>query len=1044
MKLIARTMAAAGLLIPALLTAEPYDPDPSFGTNGTLPLPLFIPGPDHETDYQLEQVAQMADERIAMVGHKTVGPTGNRQTRPVIAVVGEFGESVNQGFILNSEWNPDFVPSGEHGWLNALQTLPNGELLYCGGHTSPGGIGNGDRAVVGRLRADLTPDTGFGEAGAQGWQRIALGLGDIDCHAIEQLAGGRILIGGSYVDQNLGQNEFNKGAFLAMLTSDGHLDPAFGNGGILTRFRSLGTLPTTQFAFTGLHQGHSTEPQPELRSLIAIERELGMGNALAHGLTVQGALPGFWAVQDIAVDFRRRLHSARLPSGALQIYSDDGLNSLLRRHNGGGLGYDNGVAWSLIHANPAHRQMAGGMSLDLDGQSLLAVRNYSDHDDWENLSLIRVSHSGQVVFDQVVGTGLPIPPGSTEIIDVADVLIQTNRRYLVLFNRAVNGPGGGPQRSFLRRFMGGSSAGTSWFDDLQPDGLFFDSVAAPPGQLAVSQPLTISGLSAELSVPAHVSGGEMSVNEGPWTSAPVMLQNGHRVRLRGIAPLDQNENHIVGLRAGGIRMTNSWNPLAATLTVSDFVIEASQPVLPGALCSDGPLNTHCSGSIPDGIGNLESTINLIGSCPFIESVRVGVDISHPRVGDLRLILKDPNGQIFIGGSEGFVSLMDQPASSDGGACPIADVLAGFDDQALTSVDQGCGLIPGAAGIAGILRPSQALGSLAGRFGTGNDGADGNGLWTLIVRDMVAGQSGVLNDWSLDVSCASSMPNLSDLAVAAVGGSQAIAGETFTMSFIVTNLGPATASFGRFFAQTPTELWNPTWDCTTTAGSSCSLPPTCIGGMGCPGPVVDPGLNLLSGGTATITIGGTINPSAVANTSFLIDGLAYIPLNIAGNSDPNGANNQYLLARSIEQLADLESTLLSATVIGMDRIKVEASYRNNGPSMADAFNTTLALPAGYGIATWSCTRGNVSCGLGEISPDQRSLTIGAQGSWAGGDPFLLTLEATFASPQMPGQVTLHVQHAPGSGASDPQTGNNTRVADIPVGPLEDRVFTDRFQ
>lgn len=159
------------LLYPLLAVAAlaaPQDPDPSLGSNGVLALPFFISGPPAETDYSLERVAQLADGRIAMVGYKRSGPIGSRITRPIVAVVGENGEQVNQGFIFDSEWSPAFVPAGAHGWLNALLSLPDGSLLYCGGHTGTGGLLNGDRAVVGRIRPDLSPDLGFGEVGAQG------------------------------------------------------------------------------------------------------------------------------------------------------------------------------------------------------------------------------------------------------------------------------------------------------------------------------------------------------------------------------------------------------------------------------------------------------------------------------------------------------------------------------------------------------------------------------------------------------------------------------------------------------------------------------------------------------------------------------------------------------------------------------------------------------------------------------------------------------------------------------------------------------------
>ena len=1049
-----RRLTALGLMIPACLAAAPHDPDPSFGVSGTLALPFFVSGPPGETDHQLEALAETANQRIAMVGRKIVGPIGNRQTRPLIAVVGEFGEAINQGFIFDSEWNPGFTPGSESGWLNALQTLPNGDLLYCGGHTGPGGLGNGQRAVVGRLKADLTPDTSFGEAGAQGWQRIALGLGDIDCHAIEQLSGGRILVGGSYVDQNLGQSEFNKGSFLAMLTADGQLDPSFAGNGIVIRFRGQGSLPTEQFGIVSLRQGHGFTLQPEQRPVIAIERNLADAfDARAFSVKTDGEIPFADTVFTVhGAVMTRGLKADRLPTGALQSAQSRSFSELnVRRYDSSMLGHGGSPAWLHTHDVLPMTLMVGGMALDIDGQTLTVIHTIEPgvpSGPRHRLRLRRLNNAGGLSFDSDVGSGLNIPPGTEEVLDVADAVIQTNGRYLVLFNRLLSsGAGSGPQRAYLRRFTGGSGSGASWFLDLLPAVMSFPAALGAPGNWVASEPQTVAGLSQAVSVPAQVSGGEISVNNGPWTSAPVELSNGHEVRLRGRAPLLTGDTQTVRLRTGGLRAANSWNIRADSILVSDFLVQASEPVLPGARCSAGPLNTNCSGVIPDGSGNLESTINLVGSCPFIADVRVGVDISHPRVGDLRLILKDPNGQVFIGGSVGFVTLMDQPNGAGSGPCTAADVLARFEDQAATSVQDGCAALPGGPGIAGTLRPAQSLGTLAGRFGTGNDGAAGNGLWTLIVRDLVSGQSGTLNDWSVDVSCANSVPNLSDLAVTATGGAHAVAGDSFQMSFLVTNQGPATASFGRFHSimpnQHPNNLRVPVWICSASSGSSCDLPPGCIVGLGCPGPLIDLGLTLLPGGSATISLAGTINPSATPGATLAFDGRAYIPLNIAGNADPNGANNQYLLARTIEGRSDLEAVSLTAATISANRIRVQASWRNNGPSPAGEFSSTLDLPSGYAVAGWSCSRGGASCGLGEISANQRSLTISGQ-SASTSEPFHLSLEASFSAPQPAGQVSLQLLHPPIPFISDPQAGNNTRSADIPIGPQQDQIFSDRFQ
>lgn len=1043
--------------VSAAALAAPQDPDPSLGSNGVLALPFFISGPPAETDYTLERVAQLADGRIAMVGRKRVGPVGARSVRPVIAVVGENGEPVNQGFIFDSEWNPAFAPVAAQGWLNALLTLPDGSLLYCGGHSGTGGLFNGDRAVVGRIRPDLNPDLGFGEAGAQGWMRIALGLGDIDCHSLEQLAGGRILVGGSYVDQNLGQGSYNKGSFLAMLTAQGQLDPSFGNQGVLTRLHGSSSVPGVRYLVASLRQGRGDTLDPARRPVVVIERDLGSSEARVFSVRTDGAVPiSEHSVDDALPVIGRGLGALRLPTGALQTFSSRAdLITAAVRFREGQYGFDFGLEWETFrNSSPLVHRLAG-LSLDSNGQSLAVLHStqyQTPNGGSHGIRLMLSGNDGTVLFDTPVGSGLDVPAGQQELLDPADALIQSNRRYLVLFNRSLMADGtAGPQRAYLRRFLGrtgGNPGGASWSLDLVPDSLMFPAADAAPLQTAVSASRTVSGLSVNVQVPAWVEGGELSINEGAWTSGPVELGNGHRVRLRGVAPGVDGGTRTVRLRAGGQRATNSWYPLAETLSLSEFVIAASQSLLPGTRCSDGALNGPCSGSIPDAAGALSSSINLIGSCPFIQSVRIGVDISHPRVGDLRLSLRDPNGDDF--GNAGWVRLLERAAEPGGvaGSCAAADVRARFDDQAELAASEACGTSAGAAGIAGPLQPHQALGTLLGRAGTGGGGSAGNGLWTLVVRDMASGASGTLNDWSIELDCAASLPAASDLRVSATGDSQAIAGTPFTMSFQVQNQGPARSAFARFLAEAPTlagrALVNSNWTCSASAGSACILP---AGGctLACAGPVIDPGLDLLPGGSATITVSGTVDPSAAGGSTLVIDGRAVISPNIAGNVDPDPSNNQWLLARDIVLRADLAAQSLTADVPAPGQLHVQASYANLGPSLAPEFGTELVLPQGYSIQSWSCSRGGASCGPGSLVDGGRTLRIDAQGSPGDGRVSDLQLIANFAQPQPSGLIVLRVQHAGASPAQDPSVSNNERSVQAPIGSTPGAaIFANGFE
>ena len=199
--------------------------------------------------------------------------------------------------------------------------------------------------------------------------------------------------------------------------------------------------------------------------------------------------------------------------------------------------------------------------------------------------------------------------------------------------------------------------------------------------------------------------------------------------VRGVAPATVAGNTTVDLYIGGMRGNNTWNTLGERRLIP-FLITASLPSLDGARCSSSGLNANCSAAIPDQ-GTISSTINLLngGSCNYIRNVRVGLDLSHNYLGDLRVTLKDPNGQIFIGGSEGIASLLNRPqapGNSNTGSCGENDVVAMFDDEADLPAHTSCGIPVIDPALSGERQPFTALAELSGRRTTGNNGADSNG------------------------------------------------------------------------------------------------------------------------------------------------------------------------------------------------------------------------------------------------------------------------------------------------------------------------------
>lgn len=1028
----------AAALLYAPLHAAPQDPDPSFGTGGIVQPPI---APDDSLRF--ERLALLADERIAMVGSKTTGPSNARRREPVIAVLAQDGSAVNQGFLFDRNWVPAFTPNGEDGWLNRLLTLPDGSLLYCGGHTGPGGIGNGDRAVLGRLKPDLTPDTDFGQAGTQGWRTLALGLGNIDCLALEQLPGGSILIGGSYVDQNLGQNAFNKGSFLAMFDAQGQPVGGFGSNGVVTRLRQPGATGSARYGIVALrHQAGG--------SVLALDmdRSDAVGGNQVYLVPADGSLPANAPDLLGGADFQRDFYLTSLPDGRFQVLHAEFDGATARRFEASSPSVP---VWERFFTAASLRHRPAGLSLMPTGRSLVALHRSEPaqiNGGVHSVGLRTLGDNGQVALSFETTSGLPVPPGQQEILDPADTLVQVDGRYLVLMNRELAGAANVVQRPVLRRFLGNDGGGSSWSLDLLPDALAFAPASVRPNQAATSEFVVVSGLSPDTWVPVDVSGGELQRNFGAWTTAPVLVRNDDVLRLRGIAPGSDGQSATVRLRAGGLRQSNSWNRLAGSIAQSDFVISASQPTLPGVRCNDSGLNSNCTAAIPDNsAGGLSSTINLIGACSYITGVRVGVDIAHPHVGDLQITLRDPNGQEFIGGSVGFVRLMNRPVSAPGaepGSCSGEDVLASFEQGAEFKADEACGLIPSAAAIAGSVGPTDSLSSLVGRRGTGNEGADPNGIWTLILRDRASGDVGQLNDWSIDVDCSATPPALSDLAVQVVGPPSLVAGRALDANelvFTVTNNGPERAQFGRFEATLPALLDAPFWRCIASAGSSCVLPPGGCTFNACPGPLVNPGLDLLAGGSATIEILGTPDALASEGSVLGMSGEVWIAPGIGGSRDPNGDNDRVVYARTLSHEADLVAVSIDAELKAPGSVRVDASFRNDGPSIASAIRASLGLPSGYQIQSWSCDQAFAGFTL-----SANQLVVSGIGSPGNGSPLRCSLSASFAAPQPTGNATLLLEHGAGSSASDPDGTNNFASTPLPTSPPAggDAVFANGFE
>lgn len=99
-----------------------------------------------------------------------------------------------------------------------------------------------------------------------------------------------------------------------------------------------------------------------------------------------------------------------------------------------------------------------------------------------------------------------------------------------------------------------------------------------------------------------------------------------------------------------------------------------------------------------------------------------------------------------------VTLIDRPGRPEASAfgCGEDDILAVLDDEAATPAEDRCAASPPPpAAINGSFSPTDPLSAF--------DGESGSGAWKLTVTDTAAGDTGTLNDWSLEFTCAGDMP-----------------------------------------------------------------------------------------------------------------------------------------------------------------------------------------------------------------------------------------------------------------------------------------------
>lgn len=724
--------------------AGPTDLDTSFGGSGDLLDPFVTQALVTRLDGRA--LAVSSDQLTYIVGGANGGAVLESGFVGVLNPNGSIATHFNgSGYAL--------LPNAR---FEDLVLLPDGKVLACGlSYVSQ----TEHRWLVARFNANLSLDTSL--AGV-GYVVGALAPRSV-CHGIEQLSNGRIAITGAGFS-----NVEGTPGFVAVMDSSGHLDSAFGGSGIVSlQYNSFspggadiaeganGALWTTSgWWYQGLGQrlNHLHRLDPAGASVYASYGELEYFSprpASSGRLAIDPLGQVLLAEQDAYWDgWYTELRSRFSKRDALgnQIATEFLSEFPLADVDG------NGYQFADTALLPDGRMMMLGQFTET---GVAAPR--------ARVAIQRVLASmGATDFSFHLSNGAYLyrPTGQADgVVDpfplARSVAIGRNGRITVLSRRS-----SGQDGVNVIRFMGDGINNSTL--DLDPAPMVLGAVTTATGDLAQSNLVAIDGLPANVRVPLFVLGGEYKLNSGSWQRHPTYVKYGDFVRVRGYASATPGQQHTVSLFVGGLRGKNSWDAIGNRQR-ADFVITSATAALAGERCSDNVFADGCSQPIPDDGTAITSELPidyaLAGDCNYISRVRVGLDIDHPYLGDLKITLHDPNYNPF--GGEGNVVLLDRVRNGEAGpsgSCTADGLLGNAGDDATASADAACAATGGSGKIFGWVRPSQPLSALAGRRGTDAGGTSTVGTWRLVVRDLANSDNGQLNNWSIAVECSDTAPS----------------------------------------------------------------------------------------------------------------------------------------------------------------------------------------------------------------------------------------------------------------------------------------------
>jgi subtilisin-like proprotein convertase family protein len=369
-----------------------------------------------------------------------------------------------------------------------------------------------------------------------------------------------------------------------------------------------------------------------------------------------------------------------------------------------------------------------------------------------------------------------------------------------------------------------------------------DGVAEPGETVQLTIPLrnthgtSVTGVNAELSsTTPGVFVGEPSANYG--TIAPEAQAN-------PAAP------YAITIPAATSCSTSLALNLAVTSDQGDNTAVASLPLgTPSATtyATSGPI------AIPDNSVPGATSVMNIPTAGTIDRMRVSVQVNHTWIGDLHGILTSPSGRS--------VALFERVGMQSGQfGSPSNNFNVTFDDSAITRMQDSFGG-DASAGPTGLIRPDEPLATF--------DGDNQIGNWTLRVFDVVAGDNGSIQAFSIQ----SGPPDCSTTVTPPTAATAAASPLTDTGATLNGTINPAGASTDYAFDFGTTTAYDfRTGSASAGSGSTADLRSGAVSGL-TPGTpyhyrilALRGGIPVAAGDDATFQTTGTPRTLSIADAS----------------------------------------------------------------------------------------------------------------------------------------------------------------------------------